>query len=37
MNAYTAAKSFAQQINAGDVKVKHEHAEGAAGSNAAPF
>ena len=37
MNAYTAAKSFAQQINAGDVKVKHEHAEGAASSNAAPF
>ena len=37
MNAYTAAKSFATQINSGDVKVKHEHAEGTAGAGAAPF
>jgi hypothetical protein len=37
MNAYTAAKSFATQINSGDVKVKHEHAEGTAGADAAPF
>jgi len=37
MNAYAAAKSFAAQINSGEVKVKHEHAEGTADSNAAPF
>ena len=28
MNVYAAAKAFATQINAGDVKVKHEHESG---------
>jgi hypothetical protein len=37
MNAYAAAKSFASQINSGEVKVKHEHAEGAPDSGPAPF
>ena len=37
MNAYAAAKSFASQVSAGDVKVKHEHAEGASDSGPAPF
>ncbi len=37
MNAYAAAKSFAQQINAGEVKVKHEHAEGTVDNGPAPF
>jgi hypothetical protein len=37
MNQYQAAKAFAAQVGAGEVKVKHEH-EGAAGSaSAAPF
>jgi len=37
MNAYSAAKSFALQINSGEVKVKHEHAEGSADNGPAPF
>jgi hypothetical protein len=37
MNQYQAAKAFAAQVGAGEVKVKHEH-EGATGSaSAAPF
>jgi hypothetical protein len=36
-NVYAAAKAFASQVSAGDVKVKHEHAEGAADTGAAPF
>jgi|TARA_R110000868_G_scaffold300295_2_gene560716 hypothetical protein len=37
MNQYQAAKAFAAQVGAGEVKVKHEH-EGAAGSaGPAPF
>ena len=36
MNQYAAAKSFAQQINSGEVKVKHE-GEGAAAGGPAPF
>lgn len=35
--AYAAAKAFATQITSGEVKVKHEHAEGTADSTAAPF
>jgi hypothetical protein len=34
---YNAAKSFAQSIGAGDVKVKHESDVGAAGNGAVPF
>jgi hypothetical protein len=37
MNAYAAAKAFASSVSAGDVKVKHEHAEGAADTGSAPF
>jgi hypothetical protein len=37
MNVYAAAKSFAGSITSGEVKVKHEHAEGTADANAAPF
>ena len=36
-NAYSAAKAFAAQVSAGDVKVKHEHAEGTVDTGAAPF
>ena len=36
MNQYAAAKSFAQQINSGEVKVKHE-GDGAATGGPAPF
>jgi len=36
-DVYQACKAFAQSINAGDVKVKHEHAEGSASSDATPF
>lgn len=36
MNAYKAAKSFASQVGAGEVKVKHEH-EGAGSASDAPF
>jgi hypothetical protein len=36
-NVYAAAKAFASQINSGEVKVKHEHAEGTADTTAAPF
>jgi hypothetical protein len=35
MNVYAAAKAFAAQINAGDVKVKHDHESGTA--ETAPF
>jgi hypothetical protein len=34
---YNAAKSFAQSVGSGDVKVKHESETGAAASSAAPF
>jgi hypothetical protein len=37
MNQYAAAKAFATQINAGEVKVKHEHEGAGVDSNAAPF
>jgi hypothetical protein len=36
-DVYNAAKTFAQSVGAGDVKVKHESETGAAGNNAAPF
>ena len=37
-DVYNTAKSFAQSVSAGDVKVKHESAEGAEASNGpAPF
>jgi hypothetical protein len=36
-SVYAAAKAFASQVSAGDVRVKHEHAEGATESGAAPF
>lgn len=36
-NIYAAAKSFALSINSGDVKVKHEHAEGIVDAGIAPF
>ena len=34
---YQTCKSFATSINAGEVKVKHEHAEGQGASSDAPF
>ena len=34
---YLAAKTFAQSVGAGDVKVKHESETGAAGNGAQPF
>lgn len=34
---YQTCKSFAASINAGEVKVKHEHAEGQGASSDAPF
>jgi hypothetical protein len=36
MNQYAAAKAFAQQVGAGEVKVKHE-GEGAVDGGPAPF
>jgi hypothetical protein len=37
-DVYSAAKSFAQSVSAGDVKVKHDGAEGTEASNGpAPF
>lgn len=36
MSLYAAAKAFAQQIGAGEVKVKHEHADGTTPADA-PF
>ncbi len=36
MNQYQAAKSFATQVSAGEVKVKHE-GEGSVDSGPAPF
>jgi hypothetical protein len=36
-DVYNAAKTFAQSVGAGDVKVKHESETGAAGNGSAPF
>jgi hypothetical protein len=37
MNQYAAAKAFAAQVGAGDVKVKHEHEGAGTSAEAAPF